>query len=345
MVTVIASVVVLGIIGLTFGTVLAFSSRIFAVEVDPRLEEIEDILPGVNCGGCSAAGCHAYAEAVVQSKLSITACAPGGPDVSNKIGSILGQETGEVEEMKAVVLCKGGLKEAKKKFLYDGLPDCNAAHLLSGGGKLCAYGCLGHGDCVKACTFNAMYMDVNELPVVVEELCTGCTLCVSACPRDIMAMIPKKQKIFIGCVNPEKGKAVKDVCDVGCTGCTLCANPKTTPSGDYVMEGDLPVINFQDNKNLIAGAFRCASESIVHEISFPVIQYDMEKCNGCEDKPKPLCVKICPVKNCLTFDKENQKALLNKDLCIGCDLCVSECPVNAFTPFVERSEVKNEIIE
>ena len=332
MLTVITSVAILGIIGALFGALLAFASKKFAVFVDPRVDSINSILPGANCGACGAAGCFSFAESVVGGKLAANACVPGKTEVSNKIGEILGLAVEESAEMRAVVRCKGGKKEAKQRFEYFGIEDCTAAELLSGGNKACVYGCLGLDSCVRVCPFNAMYMNGNALPVIVPDLCTGCGLCVKACPRNIIELIPKAQKIYVACVNPEKGKTVKDACEVGCIGCTLCANPKTTPSGDIVMDGNLPKIRFTNNKNLVAGAYRCAPDSFVIETAYPPVQYDSEKCNGCPGQPKPLCTKLCPVKNCLTFDAENKKAVFNKDLCVGCDLCIAECPVKAFEP-------------
>ena len=345
MITVISSVVILGVIGIVFGAILAFASRVFAVEVDPRIEKVEEILPGANCGACGATSCFAFAEAVVQGKLAANSCVPGGAEGAGKIGEILGCEVEESREMRAAVRCKGGLKESQQKFTYLGVKDCWAATLLSGGNKACEYGCLGLGSCVEACPFNAVAMNKNGLPEVYPELCTGCGLCVEACPRGIIELIPKEQKIYLACMNPGKGKTVTAVCDVGCNGCTLCANPKTTPSGDIKMEGDIPVINFQNNKNLIAGAYRCAKNSYVVEVSFASVEYDIKKCNGCPDQPKPLCVKVCPVKNCLTFDEDTKKAQLSKEMCIGCELCVSECPVGAFKPVEEKEGIEHVIEE
>jgi len=343
MTTVIASVVILGIIGTVFGAVLAFASRIFAVKVDPRVEEVEEILPGANCGACGAASCFAYAGAVVEGKLPPNACVPGGADVAQKIGEILGCEVEETVEMRAVVRCKGGIKESRQKFTYIGVEDCWAATLLSGGNKACEYGCLGLGSCVRACPFNAIFMNENGLPEVYTELCTGCGLCVKECPRGIIELIPKEQKIYLACMNPEKGKAVTKVCDVGCIGCELCANPKTTPSGDITMKEFLPVIHFKNNKNLIAGAHRCSKNSFVVEVTFPPVKYDIEKCDGCADLKKPLCIKICPVKKCLTFDKDIRKVHINKENCIGCELCVNECPVGAFEVTEKNEGIKHVI--
>jgi len=327
--TIVLSVVVLGGLGAMFGAFLAYASVIFAVKVDPRVEEIIEILPGANCGGCGSASCVSFAEAVVAGAIAPTACSPGGKDVAADIGKILGCEIGEMIPMVAVVHCKGGLREARQKFEYMGVKDCQAALLLSGGHKACAYGCLGFGNCVTACQFHAVKMDDDDLPVINPELCTGCGLCVKACPHHIISIIRKDQKIYVGCSNPEKGKTVKGVCEVGCLGCGVCANKKNNPSGDIVMEGGLPRITYESNLRILPGATRCPSNAYVIDVTFPAVEYNEALCEGCED-PKPPCVKICPAKGCLAYDVERKKAVYDSSACVGCKLCLTECPKKAF---------------
>jgi Na+-translocating ferredoxin:NAD+ oxidoreductase RNF subunit RnfB len=167
---------------------------------------------------------------------------PGGPGVARAIAGILGLEAGDFTPMVAVTRCKGGRREAIQRAEYHGIPDCNAAELVSGGPKGCVYGCLGFGTCVKACPFDAMGMSDNGLPVVFEDKCTGCGNCVSVCPRGIMELIPRKQKVYLGCVSQDKTKEVKAVCAVGCRGCKACTNPKWVPSKAVQMDGNLPVL-------------------------------------------------------------------------------------------------------
>ena len=239
----ISSIIGIGGLGLFFGAGLAYASRKFAVEVDPKIEEIIEHLPGANCGACGYPGCSGYAEAVVKSGAKPNLCTPGGQSVADQVAAILGIDSvASGEKMIAVVQCQGDNEKAPKRYNYAGITNCHAAQIIMGGDKACVYGCLGYGTCVEACPFHAMKMDDNGLPVVFEDKCTGCGMCVSACPRGIMKLIPVSQKIFIGCVSQDKGKAVKQVCSVGCTACTLCANPKTTPSGSIQMKGNLPEI-------------------------------------------------------------------------------------------------------
>ena len=325
---ILAPVLILGFSGIIFGAILAYASKIFAVKVDPRIDEIFEILPSINCGGCGAPGCLGYAESVVKGEFDINLCSPGGEETTQKIADILGTEAKEFVKMKAVVQCKGGKDKAKQLFDYNGIEDCTAAELIAGGGKACGYGCLGFGSCVKVCPCDAMFMESDDLPVVIEDLCTGCGLCVKECPRDIMKLIPVSQKIYLGCVSEDKGKAVKEVCSVGCTGCTLCANPKTTPSGDIVMEGNLPVINFTKNINLATAVHKCPTNSFVSGVKFKPLDIN-EECDKCADKPAPLCEKICPVKKCITLNEEKNIYRINRETCIGCEFCKPVCPKNA----------------
>ena len=335
--TVIASVIILGSIGAILGAILAFASKVFAVEIDARIEEVSEVLPGVNCGACGAPGCMGFAERVVAGEFKPSDCTPGGEDTANKVGSILGVEVEATVPMRAVVLCKGGEGVAKKKYEYDGLEDCTAAELLSGGNKLCDDGCLGLGSCVKVCPFDAMEMGSDKLPIVYENLCTACGLCVEECPRDIMALIPKAQRIYVACLSKLKGKVIGEICKVSCNACGLCANPKTMPSGDIVMENNLPVINFTNNRNLVAATHRCARDCFVNDITYPPVQINAELCTGCPEEKKPECVKACPVKNCITKVEETGKYVINQETCIGCALCVPACPENAIPLDIEQN--------
>jgi Na+-translocating ferredoxin:NAD+ oxidoreductase RNF subunit RnfB len=238
----ISALIVMGFLGLAFGIGLAYASRVFHVEVDPRVEEIEEALPGANCGACGQPGCSGYAQAVVDGTAEPNLCSPGGPEVVARIAEILGIDAGEFVPRVAVVQCSGGLAEAPRRALYRGFPSCSAAEIVAGGDKGCVYGCLGYGDCVVACSFDAMAMSDNGLPVIFEDVCTACGACVDACPRGIITLIPKSQPVYLSCVSADKAKDVKAVCSVGCTGCGLCAKAKTTPSGVLVMENNRPLV-------------------------------------------------------------------------------------------------------
>jgi RnfABCDGE-type electron transport complex B subunit len=237
-----SAILSLGALGLAFGLLLALAAKVFYVETDPRIEQVEDALPGAQCGACGLPGCGPYAEAVVEGSAEPTLCKPGGPSVVKAIASILGIEAGEVTPMVAAVRCKGGAHDAKERAVYQGIQDCNAAEVVAGGPKACTFGCLGFGTCVKACPFDAMGMSEEGLPVVFEDKCTGCGSCVEPCPRGIMELIPRNQPVYLGCVSQDKGKLVKAVCSVGCSGCKACTTPKWTPSKALKMDGNIPVI-------------------------------------------------------------------------------------------------------
>lgn len=260
-----SAVIIMGGLGLLFGIVLAIASKIFHVDKDPRVEQIEQILPGANCGACGAPGCAGFAEGVVEGKYDLSGCTVGGSDVARLIAEIMGTEAGEIVQKIAVVQCRGDQDNCIDRAIYQGIQDCQAAVLIDDGAKGCRYGCLGLGTCVRSCPFNAILMDENGLPVVIEPLCTGCGSCVKACPRGIMALIPENQKVYMGCVSQDFGKAVKAVCRVGCIGCSMCANPKTTENEIITMDGKLPVIHYEKIENpwadLEAAVKKCPTQS------------------------------------------------------------------------------------
>ena len=257
------AVLILGGLGFLLSAGLAVASKKFAVTIDPKIEQVLGVLPGANCGGCGYPGCSGFAEAVVGGKVLVTACKPGGPEVAGKIARILGVEAVDVEPQVASVHCQGGRKEALEKCLYEGLESCAAAELIAHGSKACPYGCLGLGDCVRACPYGALVMGESGLPFVLEDVCTACGLCVEACPRGIMQLIPRRARVYLGCVSQDRAKAVKSVCTVGCIGCKVCATPKVTPSGAITMDGNLPVINYAIEDDLSGAVAKCPTRSYV----------------------------------------------------------------------------------
>ena len=266
----------MGGLGLLFGASLALASRIFFVKKDPRVAQIEEVLPGVNCGACGAPGCSGFAEGVVTGRYPANGCIVGGTEVAIRVAQIMGIEAGEVVQKVAVVRCQGDRESCVDRALYQGIIDCRAAALIDEGAKGCSYGCLGMGSCVAACPFDAIVMEENGLPSVDETLCTGCGECVRTCPRGIMELIPRDQKVFIACVSQDFGKAVKAVCKVGCIGCGLCANPKTTADEIITMDGKLPVIHYDKVKDpwkdLENAVNKCPTKSFgVREEGSPVL--------------------------------------------------------------------------
>jgi len=245
-------------VGLVMAGLLAVGRKAFAVDVDERQEKIAEILPGANCGGCGFPGCSGFAAALVEGKADPASCPPGGPELAVEIGAILGVEVEAKEPMVALVACAGGDGESPSRAGYLGVSDCAAAHAVAGGPKSCPYGCLGLGSCIEACAFDAIVPTSNGLVMVDPEACTGCGKCVEACPRGIIRMVPKKRKVHVLCVNPDKAKAVKAACSVGCTGCKLCAKQ----TGAIAVDGALASVVSDSEEIPGSAALACPQGSI-----------------------------------------------------------------------------------
>ncbi len=220
---IIVPVAILAGIGFIMASLLAVGRKAFYVEVDERQELLMDILPGANCGGCGYPGCSGYAAALVEGTAIPTACPPGGSDLAQDVGKIMGVEVEDVPDIVAVVACAGDDSLAPERATYLGVQTCGGAEGVAGGLKKCTHGCLGLGSCMDACPFDAIVITDKHLAMVVDDLCTGCGNCVDACPRNIIKLVPKSQEVHVLCHNPDKAKLVKTVCEVGCTGCKICS--------------------------------------------------------------------------------------------------------------------------
>ena len=248
--TFLIAIATMGGLGFIFAGGLAFANKKLHVEEDPKIAEVNEVLPGANCGACGKAGCYDFAVNVVEGKMSVNGCPVGGEETAMKIAEIMGVEAGGGGKMHPVILCRGGNNEAVNKPVnYAGPLSCSAASIVSGGEKLCFYGCLGGGDCVSACPFGAMIMNKNGLPEVIDELCTGCGLCAKACSRNVIEMHPEDRNVFVFCKNHDDPKTAKEVCSVACFGCGICARKS---EGGITMDDFLPVINYEKlNEELI----------------------------------------------------------------------------------------------
>jgi len=234
----------LGGIGVIFGVLLSVAAKVFAVEVDERVENINEVLPGANCGACGYAGCTNFAEAVCKGEADVSGCIPGGKDVSQEIAGLLGQECGDQVPLVAKVYCVGDRQNSKVRFSYHGSLSCKHADKVAGGFKACSYGCLGLGDCVKVCPFDAMVMGDQELPEIDPDACVGCGACAKACPRDIIKIIPQDFKYYqVLCSSRERGKAVLSACSAGCNACKACV--KACPQEAITLENNLAVIDMK----------------------------------------------------------------------------------------------------
>lgn len=259
-INILLAVLILGALGLLFGGLLAFASRVFAVKKDERFDLIAEILPGANCGGCGFAGCSAYAEALIIGSAEINACPASNDENRAKMAKILGIELKKNERLQAVVRCNGGLR-SKNKFDYVGLHDCVAASKVAGGHLECQYGCLGFGSCVKACAFDAIHV-INEVAVVDHDKCTGCLRCVDACPRHIIAPVPYTADVNVVCSNHDKGASLRNICEIGCIGCKICV--KTCKYDAITVEDNLAHINYDKCTGCGECAEKCPRKLIVN---------------------------------------------------------------------------------
>lgn len=247
--------ITMGILGILFGAGLAYASKKFAVEKDPRVEEVIDALPGVNCGACGYPGCSGYAEAVVAGNAPPNLCSPGGTECTEKIGEILGMtvESGEVKV--AQIYCQGA-PQAQRDAEYIGQNTCAMAAMVDGGPIACKQACLMMGDCYNVCPFDAIEFTHGHIPVISEEKCTACGKCVTVCPRDLIDLRPVKKRIHVLCKSQEKGGIAKKKCATACIACTKCVQ-------------------------------ECPVDAIQIENNYAII--DSEKCVLCGK-----CIGVCP---------------------------------------------------
>lgn len=245
-ISVLYSALLLSSIGGVAAIILFIVSKKFYVYEDPLISEVEDILPAANCAGCGFPGCKAFAEKLVASEdISELFCPVGGNDVMKLVSDILGKEVAEKDPTVAVLRCQGGCDVRPKTTEYQGPRTCAISAMVYGGETDCQYGCLGDGDCVRVCDFDAMYMDEESgLPVIITDKCTSCGACVKACPREIIEMRPLNKrdlKIFVGCLNEDKGGIAKKACAVACIGCSKCED--ICPKDAVTMKNNLAYID------------------------------------------------------------------------------------------------------
>lgn len=251
---------VLGVLGLLFGVLLSIAGKKFEVKQDERVVLIREQLGGANCGACGFAGCDAFAEAVAAGEARVDGCPPGGPDAAKAIGNIMGVDVDVTERNVARILCQGAYSVAQDRYNYEGFQNCRTVASMSGGNKLCPYSCVGLGDCVTACAFNAISLK-NQLAHIDPVLCGGCGECVKECPRGVISLMRESASVRVLCRNKDTGKQARESCMKACIGCKRC-----------VKECSEGAITVEDN----------------------LARIDVTKCNQCGE-----CVKVCPI-GCIT---------------------------------------------
>ena len=266
---------ILGGLGLVFGLVLAAASKVFHVETDPRLDALNECLPGANCGGCGYAGCGGYAEAVLAGEAEIGKCASGGDECAQAMGKIMGIEVGSVARKVALVRCsgyrsvdaEGKALGSKLKAEYEGFHDCLAASKVGGNGPLaCKFGCLGYGNCVKACQYDAIKI-VNGVAKVNTEKCVGCMACAAACPRKLIVPVEYGNNVIIACNSHAKGAITVRGCSQGCIGCGMCL--KICPHDAIHIDKNLAVIDYDKCTSCGLCAAVCPKKLIASPVETP----------------------------------------------------------------------------
>jgi len=262
------SMISMGGMGALFAAGLAVANKKFHVEEDPRIALVMDNLPGANCGGCGLPGCGSFANNIVNGEIELNGCPVCNDDAREAIAGILGLEAAKGEKIVARVLCQGGTYESARKGDYLGIEKCTAAHITGGGDKLCLHGCLGYGECVDSCPFDAMYMSKNGLPVILEDKCTGCGNCAEACPRDIIEMHPVSDTVFVACKNEDSPKDSRKVCIKACVGCSLCV--RGVDDGLMTLENNLARIDYHFyGQNHELPTAKCPTQAIILMESVP----------------------------------------------------------------------------
>lgn len=251
MTVLLSTILTLSLLGILAAVVLYFVAQKFKVEEDPRIDEVEKMLPGANCGGCGFAGCRGMADALVKNDdISALFCPVGGGDTMKGIAAYLGKAAPEKEPMVATVRCGGVCDKRPRTNTFDGAKSCAVASSLYVGETACAYGCLGYGDCVAACAFDAIHINPETgIAEVDAEKCTACGACVKACPKNIIELRkkwPKGRAVYVGCVSKDKGAVVMKACKAGCIGCGKCE--KVCAFGAITIENNLAYIDSQKCK-------------------------------------------------------------------------------------------------
>jgi len=283
-ITVIYTIITLSLIGTLAAVILFLVARKFKVYEDPRIDKVEQALPGANCGGCGYAGCRAFAEACVrQNDLSDLNCPVGGAETMNNVAEILGLEAVKVEPRVAYIRCNGTCDNRPKTNSYDGTQTCAIAALIYSGETGCQYGCLGYGDCYDACDFDAIDLRPGlGVPEIIDDSCVACGACVDACPKNLIELrkkFPRNRKIVVSCRNEDKGGIARKACSVACIGCGKCE--KECKFDAITIENNLAFIDSDKCKLCRKCVSVCPTGAIV-ELNFPPRRINKEETEECK---------------------------------------------------------------
>ena len=292
--TILFAFLVVGLLGALLGIGLAFASKALSVKKDKRLEELEAVLPGLNCGACGYAGCASYAEAVSSEEASLTLCSPGGPDTASELGRIMGVDVDvSGTKMVAQVHCRGGRDVSEYAFEYNGLEDCTALYLLYGGDKICKTSCLGLGTCIRVCPVDAIGYDDEGKVWVDKDVCISCGKCIDVCPTGVIKWVPYDADYIVACNNTEPAKLVRKYCKVGCIACKICE--KKSPEGGYLVENNLSTIDYSKNGDRAVGAEKCPPKCIIPVTAVKPTEEPLDEPQPKpEPEPEPVAVAESP---------------------------------------------------
>lgn len=252
----------MAILGLLLALILVIANKRLFVYKDPRIDDVEDLLPRANCGACGSPGCRPFAEGLIDGEFEPAQCTVNSVELNKAIADYLGVDMGSQDKRTARLACAGGSHVAYIRASYSGVNSCRGAALVSGGGKGCTWGCLGMGDCGDVCDFDAITLNKYGLPVVDESKCTACGDCVDICPKDLFEIHPASHQLFIACKNLEKGDEAEAECEVICTACERCV--MDTPEGLVKIKSNLAVIDYSKNDLASKVAIeRCPTGAII----------------------------------------------------------------------------------
>lgn len=258
--TILIALLALGGLTLLLALMLIIANKKLYVYEDPRIDVVEGMLPHANCGACGYPGCRPFAEALVKGEMLPGKCTVSSEEGRQEIAAFLGVDAGSEEKRVARLACAGGINVAINRATYEGMSSCRGASLISGGGKGCSWGCLGHGDCEVVCDFDAISMNAFGIPLVDEAKCTACGDCVEVCPKDLFSIQPVSHRLWVACKSLEAGDGVLEDCEVGCTACGKCAMDAPNLIS---MIHNLPVIDYSKNHQTQVPIQRCPTGAIV----------------------------------------------------------------------------------